>query len=156
MPEIWFYHLQRQRLEDVLPLLLEKCLERKWRVTVQASSEERLEALDQHLWTYQDASFLAHGRACDSDAELQPIFLTRGSENPNQSRVRCLIERASSLPIFDEGGAEAYERMILLFDGNDEEELAFARNEWKQLKAAGRDLSYWKQGTAGGWEKQKL
>jgi len=155
MPEIWFYHLQRQKLEDVLPLLLEKCLDRKWRVTVQASSEERLEALDQHLWTYQDASFLAHGRTRDGDEERQPIFLTTGPENLNQSRVRCLIERASSLPLF-EAGADDYERLILLFDGNDDEELAFARNEWKQLKAAGRDLSYWKQSPAGGWEKQKL
>ena len=52
MTEILFYHLQRQPLERVLPALLEKSLERGWRVVVQAASEERIEALDAHLWTY--------------------------------------------------------------------------------------------------------
>ncbi len=59
MTEILFYHLQRQPVEKVLPQLLEKSLERGWRVVVQASSEERIDALDAHLWTYRDDNFLA-------------------------------------------------------------------------------------------------
>ena len=59
MTEILFYHLQRQPLERVLPTLLEKSLERGWRVVVQAASEERIEALDAHLWTFRDDSFPA-------------------------------------------------------------------------------------------------
>src|SRR6516164_4107811 len=50
MTEIVFYQLQRQPLERVLPTLIEKSLERGWRVVVQAASEERVEALDAHLW----------------------------------------------------------------------------------------------------------
>ena len=61
MTEILFYHLHRQPLERVLPTLLERSLERGWRVVVQASSEERVEALDAHLWTFRDDSFLPHG-----------------------------------------------------------------------------------------------
>ena len=45
MTEILFYHLQRQPIERVLPTLLEKSIERGWRVVVQVASEERLEAL---------------------------------------------------------------------------------------------------------------
>ena len=45
MTEIWFYELQSQ-LEKVLPNLIEKSLESGWRVTLQAKSQERLEALD--------------------------------------------------------------------------------------------------------------
>jgi len=40
-----FYHLERQPLERVLPVLLEKSLERSWRCVVQAASRERVEAL---------------------------------------------------------------------------------------------------------------
>src|SRR5438094_8596807 len=60
MTEVWFYHLQRQPLERALPALIEKSLAKGWRVTVQARSEERLDALDAWLWTYSDESFLAH------------------------------------------------------------------------------------------------
>jgi DNA polymerase IIIc chi subunit len=61
--EVWFYHLQSQRLEQALPALLERALANGWRTVVHASSEERLDMLDEVLWTYADASFLAHGRA---------------------------------------------------------------------------------------------
>jgi len=61
MTEILFYHLQRHPLERVLPALVEKSLERGWRVVVQAASEERVEALDAHLWIFRDDSFLPHG-----------------------------------------------------------------------------------------------
>jgi DNA polymerase-3 subunit chi len=63
MTEVLFYHLQDTTLEKVLPPLLEKSLERGWRVAVQTGSEERAEALDAHLWTYRDDRFyrMAHG-----------------------------------------------------------------------------------------------
>ena len=61
MTEVLFYHLQNMPLERVLPPLLEKSLERGWRVVVQTASEERADALDSHLWTYRDDSFLPHG-----------------------------------------------------------------------------------------------
>ena len=44
MTEILFYHLRGQKLEGVLPALLEKSLERGWKVVVQGSFEERIEA----------------------------------------------------------------------------------------------------------------
>lgn len=57
MTEVLFYHLQNMSLENVLPPLLEKSLERGWRVAVQSTSQERAEALDAHLWTYRDDLF---------------------------------------------------------------------------------------------------
>ena len=56
-------------LERALPLLLEKTLERGWRAVVQAGSQERLDVLDQHLWTWREDSFLPHGTAKDGHPE---------------------------------------------------------------------------------------
>src|ERR1039458_6988444 len=61
MTEMLFYHLQGQKLEGVLTPLLEKSLERGWTVIVQGGSQERIEALDAHLWTYRDDGLLPHG-----------------------------------------------------------------------------------------------
>jgi DNA polymerase-3 subunit chi len=151
MPEIWFYHLQTQRLERVLPGLIQKSLDRGWRVIVQARSEERLDALDEWLWTFAEESFLAHGRIGDGDAELQPIFLATGTNNPNGAAVRFFIEAAEVLPALE--GA-SYERVITLFNGADEDELAAARRQWKELKARGHALTYWQQAETGRWEKK--
>jgi DNA polymerase-3 subunit chi len=151
MTEIWFYHLQRQPLERVLPSLIEKSLEKGWRVAVQARSEERLDALDSWLWTYSDKSFLAHGRARDGDGELQPVYLTVGPENPNGAAFRLFVEGAEMAPVLLEAGA-AYARAVALFDGNNAEELAAARAQWKELKDLGFALTYWQQGANGRWE----
>ena len=66
--EILFYHMQRQPLEKVLPNLVERSLERGWQAAIQAATEERLQALDDHLWTYSDESFLPHGTDREPDA----------------------------------------------------------------------------------------
>jgi DNA polymerase-3 subunit chi len=152
MPEIWFYHLQRGSLDDVLPGLLQRALQRGWRAIVQGASEERIAALDEHLWTYSDDSFLPHGSAREGDPEMQPVFLTTGGENPNGAAVRFLIEGVDIAPILD--GNDPYERLMLLFDGNDPDALAAARRQWSDLKARGTTPSYWQQSEDGRWEKR--
>lgn len=150
--EIWFYHLTRQPLERALPLLLERSLARGWKAVVQAQTQERIQTLDEFLWTYSEESFLGHGTAADGDGELQHVYLTTGSENPNGSQVRFFIEGAQIAPVLDQGGK--YDRVILMFDGNNEQELFAARAQWKVLKEKSLELSYWQQTEAGSWEKK--
>ncbi len=149
MTELLFYHLHRQPIEKVLPAMLEKSLERGWRVIVQAASEERMEALDAHLWTYRDDNFLPHGTAKESDADAQPVLLTTRDDNPNSAVVRFLIDGAA-VP----ADAKNYQRIVLLFDGEDEDAVASARAHWIEAKAQGFDATYWQPDEQGRW-KQK-
>jgi DNA polymerase III subunit chi len=149
MTEILFYHLQHQPIERVLPTLLEKSLERGWHAVVQGGSDERLEALDAHLWTYRDDSFLAHGAARDGDAALQPVLLTTDASNPNGAQIRFLIEGAQ-MP----DDAASYDRIVLLFDGDDEEAVAAARRSWTEAKGKGFDATYWQSDENGRWVKK--
>ena len=148
MTEVLFYHLERAPLEDVLPGLLEKCLERSWRVVVQAGSEERVAALDAHLWTYRDEAFLPHGTAKDGNPAAQPIWLTGGSDTPNGAKVRFLVDGAAGEDF------AAYDRIVYLFDGRDAEALTQARGAWTAAKAAGHAATYWQQSESGRWEKK--
>ena len=148
MTEVWFYHLERQRLEHVLPGLLTKCRSRNWNCVIQSGSEETLRLLDDHLWNYDDTSFLPHGTKADGHAPDQPIWLTTDTDNPNRAAVRLLVDRAEADDI------EPYERVIFPFDGLDEAALAHARSAWKEAKSAGHEVQYWKQGENGGWQKQ--
>jgi DNA polymerase-3 subunit chi len=144
--ELRFYHLLDQRLERVLPQLLEISLDRGWRVVVQAASEERIEALDAHLWTYRDDSFLPHGTARNADAVDQPVLLTIDEGNINDANVRFLIDGA---PIPED--ASRYDRLVLIFDGTDDDAVARAREQWAQAKAQGYDASYWQPDDSGRW-----
>lgn len=149
MTEALFYHLQGLTLERVLPSLLEKSLERNWRAVVQTASEERAEALDSHLWTYRDDSFLPHGTWCDRDAAEQSVILAIDDRNPNSAQVCFLIDSAA-LP----SDAAEYERLVLIFDGDDEEAAAAARASWTECKNKGFDVTYWQPDANGRWQRK--
>ena len=146
MTEVLFYHLTNQTLEQVLPGLLQITVDRGQRALVRCGTPEGLEALDEHLWTYRDESFLPHGLAgADHEAD-QPVLLTLGEEAPNGAGVLFLVEDA---PVSPEA-MTAFKRAVVMFASAGAEE---ARSAWKAVKAAGLEATYWKQTPQGRWEK---
>jgi DNA polymerase-3 subunit chi len=148
MGSVFFYHLQRQPLETVLPKLLAVSLERGWRVVVQASSEERAEALAAQLWTYDEESFLPHGTKADGFPDLQPIWLTADDGNPNNANVRMYVDGAQA------GNIDGLTRAVILFDGNDAQAVESARAQWTAFRSAGHEVSYWQQDEQGRWQNR--
>lgn len=147
--DILFYHLTETRVEDALPPLLEKSVERNWRVAVQTITPERSAFLDNHLWTWRADSFLPHGVEDDeATAAQQPILLTASGGNANHASVRFLIDGAEPPDL------AGYERVVFMFDGHDADQLTRARGQWKKLKGEGHTLSYWQQTREGRWEKK--
>jgi DNA polymerase-3 subunit chi len=144
MTDIRFYHLTRKSLEQALPELLEKTLERGFKAVVMTGSTERAEALTQFLWTYSPDRFLPHGTAKDGNADLQPIWITPEDERPNNADYLFLTDGAASAKLGD------YARVCDIFDGNDPEAVAAARRRWSANTKEGHQLSYWQQ-TDKGW-----
>lgn len=148
MTEVLFYHLTESKLEDALPALLEKSVERGWRVALQTVSEERRDFLDQHLWTFREDSFLPHGTDVSDFTEQQPVLLTVSDDNRNGATVRFIVDGA------DPPDLAPYERVVFMFDGFDTEQLEGARAQWKKLKGGGHQLTYWQQSPEGRWVKK--
>ncbi|WP_165220684.1 DNA polymerase III subunit chi [Affinirhizobium pseudoryzae] len=148
MTEVLFYHLTESKLEDALPALLEKSVERGWRVALQTVGEERRDFLDQHLWTFREDSFLPHGTETSDFAEDQPVLLTVSGDNRNGATVRFIVDGA------DPPDLTAYDRVVFMFDGFDTEQLDGARAQWKRLKGDGHQLTYWQQSPEGRWIKK--
>lgn len=149
MSRVDFYHLQSQTLDNVLPKLLEKAYETKKSIIVRVGNEERIEFLNALLWTYNDQSFLPHGSKKDGNAELQPIWLTSGTDNPNLASLLFLVDGASA----SSEELKNFERIFNIFDGNSQEALTQARNFWKSLKQSGDDCFYWQQDENGRWKQ---
>ena len=101
------------------------------RTVVMTGSEERTKALDTILWTYDQNAFLPHGTARDGDPGDQPIWITHEDENPNDASILVLTDGAVSDRIGD------FARCLEMFDGNDDDAVAKARDRWKTYSAAG-------------------
>ncbi len=139
-----FYHLTRSPLEVALPKLLERVVAANLRAVVLFGSEERVEAFNALLWTYESASFLPHGTVKEGMAARQPIWLTAEDENPNRADVAVLTEGVS---VANPGG---FTRILDIFNGRDELAVAAARLRYKEAKTAGHWLKYYQQ-TERGW-----
>ncbi len=77
------------------------------------------------------------------------MVLTLRDANPNAASIRFLVEGAA-LP--DDAGT--YERIVILFDGNDRDALLHAREQWRGAKEAGHAVAYWQQDESGRWQKK--
>lgn len=148
MTEILFYHLTESTLEEALPTLLEKSVERGWKAVVQTGSVERRDALDAALWTFRDDSFLAHGVDGELHAPENPVLLTLKSDNENGAQIRFLVDGAEAPEL---GG---YERAVFMFDGHDDEQLRKARESWKRLRQESHTVTYWQQSADRRWERK--
>ena len=148
MTEVLFYHLTESTLEEALPPLLEKSLQRGWRVVVQAGGEERRDALDTHLWVYRDDAFLAHGTDREPHVEDQPVLLTTKPDNANAAQIRFLVDGAEPPDL------SPYDRVVFLFDGHDAQQLETARGHWKSVRAAGHEVTYRQQAGDRRWERK--
>jgi DNA polymerase-3 subunit chi len=147
LADIGFYHLLSMPLERALPRLLERARASGYPVVVRCGSAERVAQLDTVLWTYEEASFLAHGSARDGAAARQPIWLTERDENPNRATMLVLVDGTEA------GDLASFARCADLFDGNDDNAVAAARERWRRARAAGHELTYWQQ-TGTGWERR--
>lgn len=151
MSEVLFYHLERRALEDVLPALVERSLSRGWKVCIRAESAARAGVIDRLLWTYDEESFLPHGLAGEAEPQSQPVLITDGDAIANGAHVLFVVGGAPA-PVW--GDVTALTRVVLMFDGHDPAAVQMARESWKGAKAAGFDVTYWKENDAGKWEKQ--
>lgn len=152
MPDVSFYHVTRSSVEDALARLMEKALGAGLKVAVSVPDEQRVAALDAHLWTYEPASFLPHGTARNDHADLQPIFIgipqAHAAGWPNTPQVLAVLDNA--LP--DE--VSGFQRALYLFAGDNPLQLETARSHWSALKAKDMSLTYWQQTDSGGWTKK--
>jgi len=150
MSEIRFYHLTETPLERALPTMLGRTLERGGQAVVRGVHAERLQFLNGHLWTYDEAGFLPHGIEGDADASLHPVWLTTGTERPNGAGTLFLIDGDVS----ETTEMAELDVTAILFDGHDPSAVEHARTQWRAVTAAGLQAVYWAQTDSGGWTKK--
>lgn len=150
MTRIDFYHLQKTSIEDTLPKLLEKAYALDKKILVKIGNEERVEFLNTHLWTYDEQSFLPHGSKKDGNANMHPVWLTSQDDNPNDATILFLVDGAKA----EIEKVSSFERVLNIFDGNNQQSLNWSREFWKQLKSQDMECYYWQQDDRGAWQQK--
>lgn len=144
-----FYHLQKSLPEDVVFLLASKVYDSGKKLLIRTDTAERMRHLNEQLWTLRPDSWLPHGSVENNFAGQQPVYLTSGTENPNNAEFLLLIN------VTDIAACPSFERTLFVFDGNDEAVLNQARAFWKEIVARpDGEAHYWAQNSSGKWEEK--
>ncbi|MBT6191825.1 MAG: DNA polymerase III subunit chi [Tateyamaria sp.] len=148
MGAAYFYHLTQRPMEETLAMLLNKARAAGWRVAVRGTDAARIAWLDEKLWLGADDGFLPHGIAGGPHDSDQPILLTVGAAG---NGATCVMSIDGAAVTAEE--VASLERVCILFDGNDPDQLNTAREHWKALKDASASAQYWSE-ESGRWEKK--
>jgi len=148
MPELRFYHLQKRSVEQALPLIVSKAYKTEKNIIIRIGETGNISDLDDELWGFDPASFLPHVVEGGKNPELNPIYLTKSNDNPNDAKILFLVSGASADDI------SGYDLVCMVFNGNDDLELKEARLKWKQYKDSDFKLAYWQQSDSGAWENK--
>ena len=131
-----FYQLSGTPVEAALPALAVKMRDAGARVLVVSADDAQLARISAALWAPK-GTFLAHGAAGGADDARQPILLSDTLDAPNDARFLALADG-----LWREG-AEAFERVFLLFD---DAVIEAARATWRALDGqADLERKYWRQ-----------
>ncbi len=144
MPEVSFYHLTTTPLERALPSLVEKAYEAGMRTLV-VVDKARMKQIDDTLWTANQQKFLPHGT---TNPENQPIFLSDKISDSGANDNRTVLAVTNGAKYEDEQG---FTKVLDIFDGNVEADLASARTRFKYYKDKGFEPKYWFQDDKGKW-----
>ena len=88
-----------------------------------------------------------------ADSTHQPVLITVEDENPNGAEILFCVGGAQPTD-WSEARLKGLARIVLLFDGRDGAMLTAARAAWKEARATGHDVTYWKETPSGKFEKQ--
>lgn len=148
MTDIRFYHLQKQTLDQALPLIIEKAFSAGYKIITRLSSSQEVERMNALLWNYKANAFLPHGSQKNGNASKQPIWLTAENDNPNNANVLVLTQGML------EENMSNYDLCCEMLDGHDDNAIKEARSRWKTYQEAGHNVTYWHQSESGSWEKK--
>ncbi len=146
MAEVWFYHLELRPVEQELPGLLQRGMERGLRMAVFVPDEAVAKFLSDKIWGHEDVAFLAHGLDGEEGAAKQPIVISASGRAANSAHFAFYVHGTMPMDI------SQHDRVIILFDGRDETRVQQARELWKRFKGEGAVIKYWKQDDDGRWK----
>ena len=148
MADVWFYHLEGRSAESVLPVMMQRGLERNLRMAIETSDAARAAEISQALWAAEDVAFIPHGWGETPNPADNPVWITTTSENPNGADYRFFVDGR-----FPES-VDKLVRATILFDAGDANAVQTARDLWKKFKAEGHAIKYWRMDDGGRWQDQ--
>ena len=145
MTEIFFYKLKNTSIDLFLISLIEKSISKNWNSLVLLDNTERMEEINDLLWTFNDTSFIPHGSQSDLSPDKQNVYLTCNEENLNNSNIIFSIDGI----IINE--PDNWNRCIYIFNEQNLKVTDELESYKREIKDFGYTLKSFEQDNNGKW-----
>ena len=150
MTEAVLYLLPDRHRFPTLRSILGKSRERGWRVAVRCSTEQEAKSIDDALWRAPDDGFLPHARSGSGFDADQPVLIVTGTEAANRPDALVLY---GTFDVGD-GEVEGLQRLCVLLDGANADQLNSARQLTDRLGNLGVSADFWEH-DEGSWRRRQ-
>ncbi|MCY4308835.1 MAG: DNA polymerase III subunit chi [Rhodobacteraceae bacterium] len=145
MVKIFFYQSDGPPTK-LLFSLLEKSRSQNWSILVSCSDQNEVEFLHDQLWVQPDDHFLGIGIAGSEFDRFQPVLLSEKPLFNNDPQVMIVTGKST----IEADVVTKFTRIMIVFNRNDQKELAASREKWKSLSGLGHHMQLYCQ-DRNGW-----
>ena len=128
MKEINFYCIEED-INGFLYNFLSKLVEKNKRVFIYSENMEKMEKLDNMLWTLKKVDFLPHLLYNDSGSEKTPIIISNQKDNKNQSNFILISSFLDDVDFLD-----SFEKTFYIFSPINQSIIENVKNNWNKYK----------------------
>ncbi len=132
-PKVTFYDIAPEQVLALVAKLAQAAWDKEKRLVIRCSDPHQAKAVDDHLWTFRDESFIPH-EVVDGGALRDPharIVITTRDEQPIAGDI--LLQLAPT----ELGFAATFAHVIDLVDHADEARLAASRQRYRAWAESG-------------------
>jgi len=152
LPEILFYKTLPLEVEKTFYSLVEKSNEKGLISVAIFNNEEKLDLINDFLWTNKQDSFLPHVKRSDeivTDFSI-PLYLTTEEENPYNAEILFSIDGYIPKKI------DSWERLIFIADPNDNALLEKYKKFYETIKRDFKKINFYKKTENGKWAEDNF
>lgn len=146
MKEINFYCVEEE-VNNFLYNFLSKLVDKGNRIFIYSENTEKMEKLDNALWTIKKVEFLPHLLYNDKGAEETLIIISNQKENKNNSNFILISSYFDDLEFLN-----SFEKIFYIFSPINQNIIEYTKNSWLKYKKENFDLKLLKKDSSGKWE----
>ena len=146
MKEINFYCIEEE-VNNFLYNFLSKLVDKNKRVFIYSENNEKMEKLDNALWTMKKIDFLPHLLYNDEGVEDTPIMISNKKDNKNNSNFILISSYFDDINFLN-----SFEKIFYIFSPINQTIIEYTKNSWNKYKEQNFNLKLFKKDNTGKWQ----
>lgn len=150
MTSINFYCIEEDINQFLHTFLINVVVENKKKVIIYSEHQEKIDKLDDTLWTMKKTSFLPHLKIDEKGFEETPLLISNKLENPINADFLLISNFLDSKEFLNN-----FDKIFYIFSPINPQIIKSVKENWEKYKNMGFELNFIKKDSSNKWKSEK-